>query len=352
MPVCGKCSPADLFPKNKICFYQNTFCDIILGMRKRFLFLLPVFAVLLGTSAHANWQYDGEYIGDGWFSDDGSRFVISARGGMSFGTAKIKNDVGELTPAYYMESGGAPFPEVVCVRAGGCSGYTFAGYANLGNLPVRDDKLDAFAFAAGASVGWTLPNRPQWRLELGWDHISKSEYNKSPFLEGETTLFDGAYTSPVIVSSGAVQSDITTDVISAMAFYDFFDGLQKPLQTVIPYVGFGIGYADVQTVLNLSDPYGDLSGVYVLQEFSKPDDNGVFQFYRAEKSNSTVAAILAAGVSYGLADSTFLDFGVRAMYIPKVEWQLTNSDDTKHRDWFSAKSLIYTNVMVGLRFEF
>ena len=309
-------------------------------MRKRFLFLLPVFAALFGNAAHANWQYDGEYIGDGWYSDDGSRFVISVRGGMSFGTAKIQNDLGDLTPAYYMESGGAPFPEIICVRAGGCSGYTFAGYANLGELPVRDDKLDAFAFAAGASVGWTLPNRPQWRLEVGWDHINKSEYNQSPLLEGKTTLFDGAYTDAVIVPSGAVQSDITTDVISAMAFYDFFDGLQKPLQTVIPYVGFGIGYADVQTVLNLSDPYGT------------PDDNGVFQFYRAEKSNSTVAALAAVGVSYGLAENTFLDFGVRAMYIPKVKWQLTNSDDTKHRDWFSAKNLIYTNVMLGLRFEF
>lgn len=321
-------------------------------MRKRFLFLLPVFAALFGSAAHANWQYDGEYIGDGWFSDDGSRFVISVRGGMSFGTAKIQNDVDDLTPAYYMESGGVPFPEFICVRAGGCSGYTFAGYVNLGELPVRDDKLDAFAFAAGASVGWTLPNRPQWRLEVGWDHINKSEYNQSPFLEGKTTLFDGAYTDAVIVPSGAVQSDMTTDVISAMAFYDFFDGLQKPLQTVIPYVGFGIGYADVQTILNLSDPYGDLSGVYALKEFSTPDENGLFQFYRAEKSNSTVAALAAVGMSYGLAENTFLDFGVRAMYIPKVEWQLTNSDDTKHRDWFSAKNLIYTNVMLGLRFEF
>ena len=48
----------------------------------------------------------------------------------------------------------------------------------------------------------------------------------------------------------------------------------------------------------------------------------------------------------------FMDFGVRAIYIPRVKWELSNEDGTKHREWFSAENLFYVNAMLGLRFEF
>ena len=65
-----------------------------------------------------------------------------------------------------------------------------------------------------------------------------------------------------------------------------------------------------------------------------------------------MAGLLALGASYGLTQQMFFDFGVRAMYIPRVKWGLTNVDDTKHREFFSAENLIYINAMVGIRFEF
>ena len=111
------------------------------------------------------------------------------------------------------------------------------------------------------------------------------EYNQSPLFDGDLPLTGGDVSDVVIIAqSGSAQSKISTDIISAMAFYDFFDGLQKPVRKVIPYVGFGIGYADSKTTLNLSDLYGDLSTSVDLQNFGEADDYGVVQFYRSKTS--------------------------------------------------------------------
>ncbi len=310
---------------------------------------------MFASAAHAGWQYDGTYIGDGWYTDDGSRFVMSVRGGMAFGNAKIQNDIGSLTGEYYYNPSdgmviSAQYYE--SLTAEDRASFQYAGIGELGNLPAKEN-FSEFSFAAGASLGWTLPNRPQWRLEVGWDHITESEYNVSPLFSGEMSLTGGVVSGIVInADSGGVQSKVSTDIISAMAFYDFFDGLQKPLQTVIPYVGFGIGYADSKTTLNLADLYGDLSTSVDLRNFGKLDSNDIIQFYRSEHSTSNVAGLVALGLSYGITDTMFLDFGARVAYVPRVKWVLTNEDDTRTRDWFSAKNLIYTNVMLGLRFEF
>lgn len=313
---------------------------------------------MVAGSASANWQYPGTYVGDGWYEDDGMRFVISGRGGASFGFASIKNTVGAAANDYYLQKGTdnvvtATYYEA-CVDAGKCNPYDFvyAGYGDLESLsPSKNFK--GFAFAAGASIGWTLPNRPQWRIEAGWDHISKSDYNSSPMFDGDLELMAGDIQGIVVnVQSSAVNSTITTDIISAMAFYDFFDGLQKPLNTAIPYIGFGLGYADTKTVLNLSDPYGDLSAQVDFRQFGEQDDYGVTQFYKSERTTSNVAGLLAFGVSYGISDSIFMDFGVRIAYVPEVKWELTNATDTKHREFFAADNLVYTNAMLGLRFEF
>ena len=217
--------------------------------------------------------------------------------------------------------------------------------------PAND--FSEFSFAAGASLGWTIPNRPQWRIEVGWDHITEMEYNESPLFEGDLALTGGDVAGVVIMAqSGSAQSKVSTDIISAMAYYDFFDGLRKPLYKIIPYVGFGIGYADTETTLNLSDLYGDLSTSVDLQNFGEPDDYGVVQFYRSKTNSSNIAGVVAAGISYGVTENMFLDFGARVAYIPKIKWSLENKDDTRHRDWFSAENMIYANIMLGVRFEF
>ena len=58
------------------------------------------------------------------------------------------------------------------------------------------------------------------------------------------------------------------------------------------------------------------------------------------------------GASYGITEYTFLDFGARVIYVPKITWNLVNSDASQHREWFSAKDMIYSDFTVGLRFEF
>lgn len=318
---------------------------------------MPVLSCLMFGAARANWEYPGYYVGEGAYTDDGSRFIVSVRGGASVGMGTIKNEIGELTPLYYMSPDGSVVMSELgyyqCTDRGQCADYIPAGYVNLGDLPATKD-FESFGFAAGASLGWTIPNSPQWRIELGWDHISESEYNASPFIEGEAPLFGGSVSDvTAVISSGAVQSKVVTDIISVMAFYDFFDGIQKPTRTVIPYIGFGVGYADIKTTLQLSDPYGDLSGIYELLPYGvKEQDDSVIQFYRSELSSANIAGVLALGLSYGITENMFFDIGARVAYIPRIRWALSNEDASQYRDWFSAENAIYANIMLSLRFEF
>lgn len=327
------------------------------GMRKRNLLFLPILSCLMFGPAVADWQYPGMYVGDGWYEDDGSRFVISARGGAAFGMGTVKNEVGGIQNKYYIDlDTGSVITEFYygqCYDDGGCLDYVVAGYADLGDVSPRKD-FKGFSFAAGASIGWTIPNKPQWRIEAGWDHISESEYNSSPFLEGYIELFGGDVDGVAIdATSASVQSKVSTDVISAMVFYDFFDGIQKPTRTMIPYVGFGVGYADTKTILNLADTYGDLSAQPELFPYGEAiDSSGLLRFYKSEYSTSNVAGVAAVGASYGISENMFVDFGLRAMYLPRVKWELSNEDGSKHREFFSVEDLFYVNAMLGLRFEF
>lgn len=326
-------------------------------MRKcRFLFLSS-FLALVVSGASANWQYDGTYVGDGWYTDDGSRFTMSFRGGASYSMGTIENEMGSLVARYYYDPATSQvipdFQYNSCVENGGCETYELLGDGDLGTLPAAKD-LDSFAVAAGASLGWTVPNRPQWRLEIGWDHIDEAEYNASPLFEGELVLSGGTAGDVVaLIETASVQSKITTDIFSVMAFYDFYDGLQKPLRTVIPYIGFGAGYADITTKMTLTDKFGDLSyDADLLEHYGEWNDFGIIQFYPSKTQTSTIAGIVAAGMSYGITETMFLDFGARVMYVPKIKWALQGKDGERSRDWFSAKNAIYANVMLGLRFEF
>ena len=324
-----------------------------MGMKCRNLLLLPILSCLVFGGARADWEYPGYYVGEGYYTDNGSRFTISLRGGASLGFGSIKNDIGELTALYYTD--GATLVSQLAYEQDPSyyDGFYPIGYANIGDLPATED-FESFVITAGASVGWTIPNKPQWRIELGWDHIAESKYDASPFLEGETELFGNSEGNTVAtISSSAVQSKVNTDIISVMAFYDFYDGIQKPVRSVIPYIGFGVGYADIKTILNLTDLYGDLSlSSDLLPYGTKADTLDPIQFYRSEYSTSNIAGLLALGLSYGITDSMYFDFGARVAYIPSVRWALSNEDGSLHRDWFSSENTIYANITLGIRFEF
>ena len=314
-------------------------------MMKRMLFVLPMIACLISGGARANWEYDGTYVRDGYYQDDGRRFIILIRGGISYGIAKMKNDVGTLGADYYSDNG------VIFPCAGdGCSSYDYLGTGNIGTLPINE-KFKSVSFTGGAAIGWVLPWTPQWRFQVDWDYISESEYNASPLFKGDLPL-KGGNTSILNWESGSVQSTITTNVLTTMAIRDFYDGWEKPLRKFIPYAGFGLGYADSDTVLNLSDSYGDLSGYWDLQQFGDVDEHGLVHFYSAKKSSSNLAGVLTAGMSYGVSESFFLDFGFRFIYIPQIKWALSNADGSHMRDWFHAENIIYSNFLFGFRWEF
>ena len=333
-------------------FFYVFFCGIIISIMKSKISVFSLLTILSICPAFAGWQYDGYYMSDGYYEDDGSRFVMSLRGGLSFANAKMKNDIGSLDATYYAnDTTGMVITELVYQNAGQPSDYTLVGTGNVGDLPAREN-FSKTAFTAGASIGFTIPYHQQWRIEAGFDHIAETDYNEIPMFQGSLKLSSG---ETVNVSSSGVKSTITTDVISAMAYYDFFDGLQKPVHQIIPYIGFGAGYAMSKTLLNLSDIYGDLTEDQDLRNFGTVE-SGVLQFDTPSSdvvpSSTNVALLGALGFSYGITQYTFLDFNARLMYVPKITWALVSADGTQKRDWFSAENMLYTNLMVGLRFEF
>lgn len=326
-------------------FFIMKIYDIIFGMKAGFLYILSACVALSSGAAMANWQYSGEYTYDMSYYDNGGRTAVSLRGGASYAMSGMKNDANSIVYSLCVdESGNFDYPG----SDGECaSGYTYAGTGNLSSLGLAD--LSGLNFSAGVSLGWILPNHPQWRLEIGWDTFSDVDYNETPLFSGNMQLSSGYTLANLTV--GGVQSTMSSDIISAMAFYDFFDGLYKPLHQMIPYIGIGVGYGDTKTVMSLFDPTGDLSQFEDLTNFGQLENN-VIHFYRATTDTTNVVGVGALGISYGLSEKFFIDFGARVFYLPRVKYQLVNSDATRRLDWFSAKNLIYANVMLGIRFEF
>ena len=323
------------------------------------LSVFSLFVMMLCETAFAGWQNDGYYIRDGYYNDDGSRFTIGFRGGISWAKADMKNEMGTLEADYWMNNttGSVITHLALSNSSENPDNYTYAGAGNIATLPIRKD-FSKMAFTAGASIGFIIPHHQQWRLEAGLDHIAETDYNETPFLEGNLSLTGGDLglsggCSAHVFSSG-VTSTVTTDIISVMAFYDFFEGKQKTLDKLIPYIGFGVGYASSKTTLKLVDTYGDLSEDRDLQNYGTLDDDNVIVFADPADNeapvSSNVALLGSFGASYGISEYTFLDFNFRLMYVPKITWQLVNG--SAYRDWFAAKDMMYTNFMIGLRFEF
>ncbi|MCQ2562810.1 MAG: hypothetical protein MJ158_04325 [Alphaproteobacteria bacterium] len=302
-------------------------------MKNQYIFLS---ILLIPNIASAGWQYNNNYVNDaGYYSDDGARFVIGARGGISYGTAKLKNQIGRLDSVYEDSESNI-------------------WRYDISSLPAKND-FQKIAFVGGANIGFTLPGASQWRIEANWDHINKTEYNEIPLFEGNVNLVSESTgeVQTVYTQSGGVASSISSDVISAMIYYDFFDGINKPINTFIPYVGAGVGYADSKTTLKLSDIYGNFSSDPDLNaSFNANPDAGIIQFYESNISNSNIALLGSIGLSYGISQTTFFDLNARVIYIPNIKWQLTNADDTQHRDLFGTDGMLYTNLTLGIRFEF
>jgi len=319
--------------------------------------LFSLLMMMCVAPAFAGWQYDGYYIDDSYYTEDNTKFVIGFRGGLSWANAKIHNEIGNLYGYYYVnETTGDVISAMAWEAAGSPAGYLSAGYGDLSTLPAKEN-FSKWAFTAGGSIGFTIPYHPNWRLEAGYDHISETDYNRIPLFDGDLNVSGGDVEGVVRVSSGGATSTVSTDIVSAMAYYDFFDGNKRPLNTLVPYIGLGVGYATSKTTLKLADIYGDLSTDSDLQNYGTADADGVIQFMPPSDkskypSSENIAGIAALGVSYGIAEYTFLDFGARVIYIPKITWNLVNSDGSQHREWFSAKNMIYSNFTVGLRFEF
>jgi hypothetical protein len=316
------------------------------------LFFVFYFLSFVPLTAHANWEYGGGYY------DDGARMTISIRGGVAMPFAKMQNDLGGLPINYYSDvgSGGSSIvDELYCLDPDNdCTGYDWIGTVDVGALPVAK-KYDSFSWAGGAAVGMTISGSPNWRVELDWLHIAESDYSADPLFKGdaETTL------GPMENKVATAHATASTDVISAMFYYDFFSGFRKQIGAMIPYIGFGLGYATSATVLALTDTYGDFQNDITLCENFGAQSGGVCNYYTSETETNSFALSGAIGMSYGIDEGFFFDIGARVSFVPKIKWSLNNDADTdpsaikpKERDIFSAANVMFTSVYAGIRFEF
>jgi len=321
---------------------------------KKLLRLLPCVLgfAFCASAAHANWEP--------WpvWADDGGRMTLSFRGGLAYGMGKIQNELGILTPEPYWfdPDDGFLMPESWFIQNGGlatCPTCILVGQVDLAELPAAKN-LRTVGWAGAIAIGFTVPNAPQWRIEGNWDHIGETKYSAMPMFRGNLVSSEGFLLEDV-VSSG-VYSKLTSDIITAMFYYDFFDGHEKRVGSFVPYIGLGLGYASSHTVLELTDLFGDLSDQVAMQEFGVVT-GGLLDFYTSGTTTGNVAGAAAVGFSYGIMKSTFLDFGLRAIYIPRIDWGLNNAAAIgevadRHKDIFSARNVIYVNALLGIRFEF
>ncbi|MDR1826618.1 MAG: hypothetical protein LBQ49_02910 [Rickettsiales bacterium] len=306
--------------------------------------LVVILAALISTSANANWER-------GRPSDDGARMTVSVRAGLAKPTAKMKNDLGSVVVDYW-ETPDAIYPNYsLCIgdpdNPADC---THWGNVDLGQDLSIAGKYDSISFAGGVSVGFVFGGSPNIRAEADWLRITESTFSADPLLKGVVAGNDGDAAMQYALSARAT---VSTDIISAMIYYDIFEGASKPMGVAVPYIGFGIGYASSSVKLDLTDTYYDTAGQLSFDIFRA----GTVDFYASESTVNNFSASAALGVSYGIQEGIFFDVGARATYVPMITWAVNNLSDTdaethKERAIFSAENVIFINVYAGLRFEF
>ncbi|MDR1696717.1 MAG: hypothetical protein LBR41_00660 [Rickettsiales bacterium] len=319
---------------------------------KKLTILYSLFSILCIGAANANWEYGGGYY------DDGERFTIGITGGAAWGMGKIKNQFGELVPEpYWADQNGMLVSQAYCGDATSCQndGYEYVGLIDLADLDASK-KFQTFSWAYGLSAGWAIGGGSHWRISGDWLHIGETNYNSYPMFQGQLESSEGFLLD---VASTGVYSTTTTDVFSMMFYYDFFDGYVKQRGDFIPYVGFGFGYANSETKLDVTDLYGDLSDQDAFWNFGEDCGGTTLCFYESKTMTNNFSASVALGFSYGLTEYMFLDGSIRATWVPNIKWGLNNEIlgesapvGVKHKDIFSAENVLYTTAMLGLRFEF
>lgn len=308
--------------------------------------LLTLSFILSAPLAHANWEYSGGY------GDDGGRLTFSVRAGVASPiSATMQNDLGQVPTYYYTDNVNQIYVnDHLCGDIDGLTPCNLLANADLGKLPVAKEYSE-MSFAGGAALGVVLAGNPNIRLELDWLHISKSTYSADPLFQGEIETALG--TIPNLIASARGTS--STDVISAMFYYDFFTGYEKPERTLIPYVGLGLGYAVTTTTLELTDAYRDLNNV-TFDGFGIQTAAGTIDFFTSENETGNFALSGALGFSYGIQHGIFFDIGARASYTPRIVWALNNKahpdQNQKSHNIFSANDVVFVNIYAGMRFEF
>jgi len=283
----------------------------------------------------ADWEYgDREH-------DDGGRFTITLRGGVSLpASATMKNDLGDMLVPYCYYYG------LTDSRCGGDLYSDALGFSNIGEVGAAKS-YETTSWVGGVSVGMVVPDSPNLRLEMDWLHTGKTGYNSMPLFGDDENMV------------AAARLTSTTDVISAMIYFDMVGGEQRSEKKTIPYFGVGLGYAMSTTVLSMWDEWGELATNMDMQNFGECsiiNNMTICEFYVSETETGNFALTGALGAAFWLGEGMYLDIGARATYIPKIRWSLNDrsGDGTiiRERDIISANDAILASFYAGLRFEF
>ncbi|MDR0449041.1 MAG: hypothetical protein LBG89_01085 [Rickettsiales bacterium] len=314
-------------------------------MKKPTGFLAAAAIAFFASTANANWSR----ISD---ADDGGRFYFAVRGGAAFGIGGyMENKLGSVSSSGLF----LYCPDGVCTDYISTEDmintsdpdYEFIGVVPLGGLPVSE-KFSVMTWNTNIGVGVVLPGMPGTRIEGSWDRISEVSYNASPFVAGETLTSENVPIS--VMDTGAITSGVQTDIFMMMAYFDFFQGRQKPARQAIPYIGLGLGYAQSRTSMSLIDSNGTLEDTGAFADFVDQSTGG---FYFSENYSNGLAAGAAFGISYGINQFAFLDFGAKVIMANKVEWNMTNPNTGMEKAVVATSSpVIYGMVLAGFRFEF
>ncbi|MDR2685900.1 MAG: hypothetical protein LBB23_03975 [Rickettsiales bacterium] len=325
--------------------------------------MLGALVALGATNANANWSYLQD-------KDDGARFYISVKGGLaqSFG-GKTQDAMGDMIYLFYPPEDLIPagtyaavlMTEKECREYGNSlvsnGGLAASGCYPLGYVPLGDitKQFEVRTLSTNLAAGFVLPNSPQVRMELSWDHLSESRYDTSPLftgVEGEFIIWDGTNDPDIVPAvvpySGSIASSVSSDIVMMMMYYDFFDGMSKPQKTIIPYIGAGFGLATSQVQMTL----GDSNGVFYETGSFDPYFDSTNGFPPSSSSSQGLAVAGALGFSYGLVEHAFMDVGVKAIYANKINWTLINTDNGMEKNIISAGPMIYGIFNIGFRFEF
>lgn len=301
---------------------------------------MAIAAILTAGAANANWSY----IQDGY--DDGARFYVKVAGGMALSLGgDVSSNLGSVDLIAECTKGTTDACGFFSPYEGHQQDATLYDYYGAGAIELNPStNLEIQTWTTNIAMGFVMPRSSNVRLELSWDRISESSYNASPlFLTDETTT-QGFPVGKESVAS--LTSKMSSDIVMAMFYYDFFDGATKRPFEFIPYVGAGLGFSSTKIKSSVSDG-GALATTWGLVEFV--DQTG--GMFPSENYSSGLALGAAVGFSYGLHEMAFLDIGAKIIMANGAEWNLTNPAGNE-RALISTDNVIYGIVSAGLRFEF